>query len=53
MSASLPVLSLTVLGILVALLGLFAAGSIMIVVVGLAAIGAAGVLEVMGRRGAS
>lgn len=51
MSASLPVLALTVLGILIALLGLFAAGSVPLVVVGLVAIAFAGVLSVLeGRR---
>jgi hypothetical protein len=50
MGTSLPVVALTLLGILVAVLGLFAAGNIAVVVVGLAAIGVAGVLEVLGRR---
>jgi hypothetical protein len=50
-SASLPVLALTVLGILIALLGLFAAGNIWVTVVGLVAIAFAGVLSVLeGRR---
>ncbi len=43
-------MALTVLGILIALLGLFAAGNIAVVVVGLAAIAGAGVLEVLGRN---
>jgi hypothetical protein len=49
MTASLPVVALTVLGVLIAVLGLFAAGNIGIVVVGLAAIFGAGLLEVAGR----
>lgn len=50
MSASLPVISLTVLGIIIAILGLFAAGDIRISIVGLVAIGFAGLLQVLGQR---
>ncbi len=49
MSASLPVLALTVLGVLMSVLGLFAAGNIGVVAVGLVAIFGAGLLEVAGR----
>jgi hypothetical protein len=49
--ASTPVLVLTFLGALIAVLGLFAAGDIRITIVGLVAIGFAGILQVMdGRR---
>ena len=47
--SSAPVLALTVLGILIALLGLFA-GGVELVVIGLVAIGVAGVLQVLGSR---
>ncbi len=47
---NLPVATLTILGVLIATLGLFAAGSIEVVVVGLVAIFGAGVLEVADRR---
>ena len=50
MSASLPVLALSVLGILIAVLGLFAAGDVRLVIVGLVAIGFAGLLQVLGTR---
>ena len=50
MSTSVPVMAMTFLGILIALLGLFAAGSIEVTVIGLAAIGVAGVLQVAGSR---
>lgn len=46
---SLPVLALSGLGILIAVLGLFAAGDMMIVVIGLGAIFAAGVLGTVER----
>jgi hypothetical protein len=45
-----PVVVLTVLGAVVAVLGLFAAGSLLMVSVGLAAIVLAGVLHVAERR---
>ncbi len=47
---NLPVTTLTLLGALLALLGLFAAGSIEIVAVGLVAIFGAGLLEVAEKR---
>jgi len=50
LSASVPVMILTVLGALIALLGLFAAGDIRVTIVGLVAIAFAGVLQVMGSR---
>ena len=52
MSTSAPVAALVFLGSLVSVLGLFAAGSIGVVGVGLAAIFAAGLLDVLGRRAA-
>ncbi len=45
-----PVTALTALGILVALLGLLAAGSIELIALGLGSILAAGVLAVVGER---
>lgn len=50
MPASYPVLALTFLGVLIAVLGLFAAGDIRVTIVGLVAIGFAGVLQVLGTR---
>lgn len=50
MPASYPVLALTFLGILIATLGLFAAGDIWVTIVGLVAIGFAGILQVMSAR---
>ena len=50
LSASAPVIVLTVLGGLIALLGLFAAGDIRVTIVGLVAIGFAGLLQVLGQR---
>ncbi|HET9680816.1 MAG TPA: hypothetical protein VFP19_02170 [Candidatus Limnocylindrales bacterium] len=50
MTSNLPVYALTFLGILIALLGLFAAGSVPVVIVGLAAIAVAGILQVLGTR---
>lgn len=49
MNMSFPVAALAVLGILIALLGLFAAGDIVVTVVGLVAVALAGLLEVLGR----
>lgn len=46
---SFPVLALTALGILITFLGLFAAGDMAIVVIGLAAIFGAGVIGVIER----
>lgn len=48
-SPSFPVLILTFLGALICILGLFAAGDLIVVAVGLGAIFAAGVLDVSGR----
>jgi hypothetical protein len=53
MTNSAPVWALVFLGSLVAALGLFAAGNIVIVIVGLVAIFAAGLLEVLGTRRAN
>ncbi len=50
MKASFPVAALTILGILLAVLGLFVGGSVELVVIGLLAIGFAGILEVVGSR---
>ncbi len=51
MPASTPVIVLTFLGALIAVLGLFAAGDIRITVVGLVAVAFAGLLQVLeGRR---
>ncbi len=47
---SVPIASLTMLGILVSVLGLFVAGNVALLGIGLAAIGVAGVLEVIGGR---
>ncbi len=47
---SVPVGALTILGILIAALGLFAAGSVELIVIGLLAVFAAGVLQVLGAR---
>lgn len=50
MSMSLPVIALTFLGAIIAVLGFFAGGNIPLVVVGLASIAVAGVLQVLGQR---
>ncbi len=50
-SPSFPVLILTFLGALICILGLFAAGDLVVVAVGLAAVFGAGILEVASRRG--
>jgi hypothetical protein len=50
MQTTAPVASLTVLGILLAVIGLFVAGNMVIVVVGLISIFGAGLLEAIGRR---
>jgi hypothetical protein len=50
MSTNVPVATLVFLGTLVAVLGLFAAGNIVIVIVGLVAVFLAGVLQVAGSR---
>jgi hypothetical protein len=45
-----PVVALTFLGTLITVLGIFVAGNLTVVIVGLLAIGSAGVLELFGRR---
>lgn len=50
MSASLPVLALTGLGVLIAFIGLFAAGDIRVTIVGLVALVVASVLGIWERR---
>jgi hypothetical protein len=52
MTTSLPVAALVMLGSLIAVLGLFAAGSIEVAAVGLGAVAVGGVLDVLGRRAA-
>lgn len=49
-SVSVPVFMLTLLGTLIAVLGLFAAGNIWVVIVGLVAVSFAGVLQVISTR---
>jgi uncharacterized membrane protein len=49
-SPSLPVLLLSGIGAIIALLGLFAAGNVLLVIVGLVAIAVAGVLHVAEQR---
>jgi len=48
--AQLPIAALTVIGILLVVLGLFAAGDLSIVMLGLASIGFAGVLGLFAAR---
>ena len=50
MSTTVPVAALTFLGVLIAVLGLFAAGSIAVAAVGLLAVFGAGLLQVLGSR---
>jgi hypothetical protein len=50
MSTSLPVLMLVMLGALIAVLGLVAAGNIVVSAVGLVAIAVGGVLDVAARK---
>jgi hypothetical protein len=50
MQTTAPVAALTILGILLAVLGLLVAGNMVIVVIGLLAIFGAGLLQVLGRR---
>jgi hypothetical protein len=50
METTAPVAALTILGNVLAVLGLFVAGNIQLVIVGLLAIFAAGVLQVLGAR---
>lgn len=47
---SIPVAALTFLGILVSVLGLFVAGNVALLAIGLVTILAAGILEVIGGR---
>lgn len=47
---SIPVAALTVFGILVSVLGLFVAGNVALLAIGLVTILAAGILEVIGGR---
>jgi hypothetical protein len=49
-SVSLPVGALTVLGILITVLGLFAGGEVGLVIIGLVSIAVAGLLHVFGTR---
>jgi hypothetical protein len=49
-STSLPVAALVIIGIVLAVLGLLVGGGIWLVIIGLVAIGAGGVLQVMGSR---
>ena len=50
MSSSVPVSILAVLGAVIAVLGLFVAGNIEMVAVGLVAVFGAGLLDVIGNR---
>lgn len=50
MTTSFPVAALAGLGVLIAVLGLFVAGNVTLMIIGLAAIAVAGVIEVFLRR---
>lgn len=50
MQMTVPVLALTFLGVLLAVLGLFVAANVTLVVIGLVAVFAAGLLQVLGSR---
>ena len=50
MQTTAPIAALTILGVILAVLGLFVAGNLTIVVVGLLAIFGAGVLQVVASR---
>ncbi|MCI0585083.1 MAG: hypothetical protein L0227_19690 [Chloroflexi bacterium] len=50
MSVTAPVAALTVIGIILAVLGLLVGGGIWLVIIGLIAIGGAGLLQVLGSR---
>ena len=50
METTAPVAALTIIRILLAVLGLFVAGNIVLVVIGLLSIFGAGLLQVAGRR---
>ncbi len=49
-NVSLPVLMLTILGTLIAVLGLFAAGEVALVIVGLVSIAVAGLIQIFTVR---
>jgi hypothetical protein len=53
MHSTAPIISLLVLGVVIAVLGLFAAGEIVVVALGLAAVFAAAVLGVIADRSAA
>ena len=50
METTLPVAALTILGILLVVLGIFAAGEVILAIVGLVSIFGAGLLQVAGAR---
>jgi len=50
METTLPVAALTILGILLVVLGIFAAGEVIVAIVGLVSIFGAGLLQVAGAR---
>jgi hypothetical protein len=50
METTAPVAALTILGIVLAVLGLFVAGNVVLVIIGLISIFGAGLLQVAGRR---
>jgi hypothetical protein len=50
METTAPVAALTILGIILAVLGLFVAGNVVLVIIGLVSIFGAGLLQVAGRR---
>ena len=49
-SSSMPVLALSLLGIIIAVVGLFVAGNIQVTIIGLVALGFAGLLQVLSER---
>jgi len=50
METTAPVAALTILGILLAVLGMFVAANVILVIIGLVSIFGAGLLQVAGRR---
>ena len=50
MAMSAPIIALVFIGLLLVALGLFAAGNIWIVALGIASVAFAGILQVMGQR---
>lgn len=50
MQSTAPVAALTILGVILAVLGLLAAGNLVIIVLGLLSIFGAGVLQIAGSR---